>query len=107
MNLKKTRLILVLAVIILGIIGIEFLYTNSNSQYELQVEENQEGWEYTIYYDNKILIKQRNIPGISNRKTFKTKIEAEKIGYLVINRLEKRLSPKISKFDLDQNGITY
>lgn len=107
MNLKKALPILISAAIILGITGIEFLYTKSNSPYELKVEENLEGWEYTIYYNDEIILKQRNIPGISTRKLFKTKIEAEKIGYLVISRLENKISPAVSKIDLDENEITY
>lgn len=85
----------------------EFIATKSKSEYALHVEEYKDGWRYNIYSNNTLLIKQNYIPGIPSQKTFNSKRDAERIGYLVINRLEKNDSPSITRIDLDENQIDY
>ena len=58
------------------------------------------GWGYTISNENKILIKQSVIPVISDTKSFATKEDALKVGDLVMQKLNKNISPTVTKNDL-------
>ena len=107
MNYRTILYIGAFIVIIFGITALEFIATKSKSDYELLVDKYEDGWRYNIHYNDKLLIKQNYIPGIPNQKTFTSKREAERIGYLVINRLEMNDSPSITKADLDKNQIDY
>lgn len=58
------------------------------------------GWGYTIAYKEKVLIKQSIIPVISDSKSFETEIDAMKVADLVKQKLEKNLSPTVTKNEL-------
>jgi len=58
------------------------------------------GWGYTIGNSDKILIKQSIIPVISEVKSFSTEEDALKTGRLVVEKLNKDLSPTVTKNDL-------
>lgn len=58
------------------------------------------GWGYTIAYKNKILIKQSIIPVISENKSFSTEEDALKVANLVVDKLNEKISPTVTKNDL-------
>lgn len=58
------------------------------------------GWGYTIAYKEKVLIKQSIIPVISDSKSFETETDALKVADLVKHKLEKNLSPTVTKNEL-------
>lgn len=107
MNYRTIIQIAVLMATLLGITALELISTTSKSDYELFVEKDEDGWTYRIHYKSRVLINQNYIPGIPSQKAFTSKKDAEMIGNLVINRLEKNDSPRISKGDLDENQIDY
>ncbi len=107
MNHRALFWIIAVIILIFGMTSVEFLRTKPNNGYELQVEEIGTGWMYRIYEKGKLVIQQQTIPGVSERKPFATRKDAEKVGSLVIRRLEKNRSPRISKADLEQNEIAY
>lgn len=58
------------------------------------------GWGYSIAANDRILIKQSIIPVINETKSFSTEEDALKTGNLVIEKLNKDLSPTVTKNDL-------
>lgn len=107
MNHKIILCILSLVIVISTIALIEYSHVKSQEVYTLKVFENENGWGYQIYYKEQLVIKQNHIPGIVNKKSFKTKSDANKIGHLVISRLMQEQPPNISKEDLDESEVSY
>ena len=62
--------------------------------------KTQSGWGYTITYKERILIKQSIIPVISDSKSFETESDAMKVADLVKEKLNKNLSPTVTKNEL-------
>lgn len=58
------------------------------------------GWGYSITSKDRVLIKQSIIPVINDTKSFMTEEDALKVGNLVIDKLNKDLSPTVTKNDL-------
>jgi len=63
------------------------------------------GWGYTITVDNKIFIKQPEIPAIEGNKGFATEEDAAKVAELVIHKIAKNENPAVSKEELKKLGI--
>ena len=106
MNIKTIHWIFALVILVSAITSIEYLVYEPQKIYELKVLESGEGWGYEIYGKGNLIIKQDHIPGIADKKPFRAKHDAEKIGYLVIQRLKLGKSPGISKADLNEKEIT-
>ena len=70
------------------------------SAFKIESFKTTTGWGYTIASKNRILIKQSIIPVINETKSFRTEKDALKIGNLVIDKLNKGLSPTVTKNDL-------
>lgn len=51
------------------------------------------GWEYDIYVDHKIYIKQDRIPAIGGIQGFATKADAEKTAKAVVEKMKKGIFP--------------
>lgn len=63
------------------------------------------GWGYTITVNNKLFIKQTEIPAIEGNKGFATEEDAAKVAQLVINKIAKNESPAVKKEELQKLGI--
>lgn len=63
------------------------------------------GWGYTITVNNKLFIKQTEIPAIEGNKGFVTEEDAAKVAQLVINKIAKNESPAVKKKELQELGI--
>jgi hypothetical protein len=79
----------------------------NNSVYSLKlitVENNT--WCYDIYKNNKLLIHQTSIPGLSGKYGFKSKSDAEKVGRLVIEKLTKgEMPPTVTNDELNKLNV--
>ncbi|WP_164974317.1 DUF4907 domain-containing protein [Filimonas effusa] len=62
--------------------------------------KNGAGWEYDIYVDHKLYIKQDRIPAISGIHGFATKADAEKTAHLVIQKIKEGQIPALSEQEL-------
>lgn len=58
------------------------------------------GWGYSIAYKGKILIKQSIIPVIAENKSFSTEEDALKVADLVVQKLNQKISPTVTKNEL-------
>lgn len=113
----KTALnyLLIFEIIVLGVwIGNYFLEREVDpdpysKKYKVEVKEltDDHGWYYEIYRENRLLIKQKNIPGSSGIQYFKSKKDAKKIALLVVDKLENKIFPNITKAELDSCNIYF
>jgi len=61
---------------------------------------------YEIYQNNKLFIRQLNIPAVSGNHFFETKHEAQKVANLVVTKLKNGvIPPTISLVELDSLKI--
>ncbi|MFH6946976.1 DUF4907 domain-containing protein [Flavobacterium sp. FlaQc-51] len=58
------------------------------------------GWGYTVAFKNKTIIKQSIIPVINDTKSFSTESDALKVADLVVDKLNQKISPTVTKNDL-------
>ena len=63
------------------------------------------GWGYSITVDNKLFIKQDQIPAIQGNKSFASEEDAAKVAELVITKIAKNETPAVTKVELKQLGI--
>ncbi|WP_425235616.1 DUF4907 domain-containing protein [Ulvibacterium sp.] len=107
-----------IAFLIIGIVAllVGMLLDVSDSQtkyvetgYGLKLAKNptDKSWYYEIYANGKLKIRQEHVPGISKKVRFASKIQAERIGTIVLNRLNSGRFPVITEQDLEKNGISY
>ncbi|MEN1785587.1 MAG: DUF4907 domain-containing protein [Bacteroidota bacterium] len=107
MNYKTILWITAALILVLGIALNGILAHRSSEEYRLVSQKSESGWVYHIYRKNQLLIRQNTIPGIADNKAFETKEDAEKIGKIVIDRLQSKTTPSISKEDLKQHDISF
>ena len=73
---------------------------------QLTAIQTSNGWGYEVYVDNKLYIKQENIPGVSGFQYFKTKEDALKIGNLIVEKMKHgKKFPAVSLEELKTAGI--
>ena len=69
------------------------------------VYEINNGYGYSISYNDKLLIKQDLIPAIQNNQAFCNFDDAQKVADLVKEKLKRKENPKISLIELKQLNI--
>lgn len=69
------------------------------------VFKTENGYGYTISVHDKVVIKQLQIPALSQSLAFCTKNDAKKMSALVVKKLTKHQNPAISAKDLTENNI--
>lgn len=88
-------------IVIITITAVFFKSKNpAKSQFSLQIIQIDGGWRYEILADNKTYISQKYIPAIEGNQLFTDKEDAIKVGQLVLNKLQNKHSPTITKEDL-------
>lgn len=88
------------------LIFILFVSCNSNeSNFSIKVFEVENGWGYSIFEQEKLIIRQQYIPAINHQTHFKTKKDALTIGTIVIEKLKLHKAPSISSEEL-KNSIS-
>lgn len=63
------------------------------------------GWGYEIYVDNKLFIRQNNIPAVNGLQHFTSKEQALKAAGIAVAKMKAGRKPIISVDDLQQAGI--
>lgn len=77
-----------------------------NISYKL-VEKEDKSWGYQIYRDEKLILDQPHIPGISGKKGFINSTEAAVVAKKVISKMKKGIfPPTITEEDLQKMKIT-
>jgi hypothetical protein len=91
-KIQKNLLFLLLALLLIS--------CTEKSPFKIKSFKTTTGWGYSIASKDKVLIKQSIIPVINETKSFLTEEDALKTGNLVIEKLNKDLSPTVTKNDL-------
>ncbi len=113
---KALKYLLIFEIIVFGVlVGNYFLEKETefdyySKYYRVKVKElsdNDNGWYYEIYRGNNLLIKQKNIPGLSGNQYFKSNFQAKKIAVLVVNKLERNILPNVTREELDSCNIDF
>ncbi|QOG05005.1 DUF4907 domain-containing protein [Flavobacterium sp. MDT1-60] len=91
-KIQKNLFFLLLALVVTACTG--------KSTFKIGSFKTTTGWGYTIASRDRVLIKQSIIPVINQTKSFRTEKDALKVGNLVIEKLNKDLSPTVTKNDL-------
>lgn len=71
----------------------------------IKIFEAENGWGYSIFEQEKLVIRQQYIPVINNKTSFKTQKDALIVGTIVLEKLKHHKSPSISAEEL-KNSIS-
>lgn len=63
------------------------------------------GWGYSIIVDDKVFIKQANIPVVEGNQSFATEADALKVANEVISKIKLHKKPTLSRADLQKLGV--
>lgn len=86
---------------------LRIIYSLSDTTYHIIPSINNT-YGYEILIDNRVLIRQQNIPAMPGLKGFRRKEDAEKVARLVLKKLAKGIMPPtIEKQELDKLKIKY
>ncbi|APU67815.1 DUF4907 domain-containing protein [Christiangramia flava] len=76
-------------------------------EYTYQIDEYKSaGYGYSIFYNHRLLIKQKKIPVIQCNQKFHTKQDAGEVAELVIIKMKNGINPSISYEELVNLSIT-
>lgn len=106
MKVKNIIIILiVLSVLLIGFIVTRTTVTNETKPFKTLVYKLNDGYGYSISYNDILFIKQDYIPTIQNNQSFCTYHDAEAVANLVLEKLIKKENPSITNSELKQLGI--
>lgn len=98
MKIKNKFLVLLLLAV--------FLFnscSNKQSAYTIKSFETENGWGYSIFVNDKLLIRQQYIPSIQEQKPFNSEQDALKIGAFVIEKLKQHQIPSLTTSEIKNN----
>jgi len=79
---------------------------HSHLHYNLLTNAN--GYGYDIYANERLLVHQPSVPGISGTKGFGRKVDARKVAGLVIKKVSQGvMPPTVSQKELDSLKVKY
>ena len=71
-------------------------------------QNNEQDWGYRIMQDDQVFINQPHIPAIPGKYGFRNEEEAERIGLLVVHKLDAgAMPPSVTRDELDSLAIEY
>lgn len=102
--MNNTKFVIFITALIIGILttcSCEFKKQEiSTNIFSTEAYSINNGYGYVITYNNKVLIKQDNIPALPNNIHFQSTLDACMVAELVIQRLKTQQDPRIDKEDL-------
>jgi hypothetical protein len=79
-------------------------FANSKLSYKIIPAANQT-WSYDILADGKMMIHQPSVPGLPGKEGFKTKVAAQRVAELVIDKIKYgEMPPSITKEEMKKMG---
>jgi len=103
---KKVLLFILSAIILTVIILTLFVRSENrnvnNGAFQLKIGKDtvQSLWYYEIYQQDRLMIRQSYIPAVEGAMPFESGEQAEKIGQLVLDKLNNGTTPFLTKEDL-------
>ena len=81
------------------------LVSNQN-EYVVKAIKTETGWGYQVFKGAKLMINQPTIPAIQGNRSFKSKLEASRVGEFVLSKIKQnQFPPTISTEELKSLGI--
>jgi hypothetical protein len=102
--IKRKKVIGIILLITGSVTGI--IIYNSRQSYSAHVFISGNGWGYNIQKGRKTIIHQPYIPCLAGNICFEDKAAAQKTGNMVVEKLKKNKSPRISKAELEGVCVT-
>lgn len=101
------RKIFLAIVLLISVVVIKVVLSNNKTEtnYTIKVFQIEKGWGYSIFKDEKIIIRQDVVPSIQERKHFKNKEDALNCGKIMLKKLQQHKIPSITVKELKENNI--
>ena len=99
--MTKGRVLVLLSLILLLLLAVSGFVKKEQSTFVVSVFKSEGGWGYNIIKDEKIYIHQSYIPVIQQNIPFNSYLKAYKAGKMVIRKLEKKMSPALTKEEIE------
>ena len=99
----KKMVILIIAISIVSMLIIKYEKTSNETKTVVYQIDN--GFGYSIFYKQNILIKQDFIPAIQKQMAFCSKEDALLVAEIVKEKIKNNLSPSISLQDIRDHNI--
>ena len=80
-------------------------FINEEQTVYTHVFETESGFGYAIIDHGQILIRQEHIPAIAKEQGFCTATDAERVGDLVLQKINRKLNPAITRQELQELGV--
>lgn len=77
--------------------------TTKQPTYTVKTFETEQGWGYSIFENEKLIIRQQYLPSIQKQETFKNEGDALKIGTFVIKKLKQHKAPSLTIAEVKNN----
>lgn len=96
---------MIFKLIVVLLFAVFLFYSCSNKKERLTVKtfETDKGWGYSIFENEKLIIRQQYIPAIPTQKSFKSEQEAFKTGTVVIEKLKQHKAPTLTAAEVKKN----
>lgn len=104
MHFRTTILYTGIALCVVLITGVIWSIVEEQTTYT-HVFKTESGFGYAIIDHGQILIRQEYIPAIANHQSFCSETDAERVGELVLQKINRNLSPSITRQELQSLGI--
>ena len=103
--MKKVIIVSTLFLAILFSIIVVLQNKNEVNNYSIKTFEIENGWGYSIFKGEKIIIRQTIVPSITHKKHFKNKQDALKCGKIMLKKLQQHKIPSVTMKELLLNNI--
>lgn len=107
MNMTNWKMIKLKRVIIPLIGGLLLFSCQRDSKPKLEVFETEKGWGYLVKKNDHVFIYQDIIPAVPGNQSFSTKEDAEKIGQLVLKKINDGQHLSVTVNELDSLHVFY
>lgn len=103
-KMKKIIIIGLLFLVVLSLI--KFTLPSKNGiNYSIKTFKIKNGWGYSIFNGEKIIIRQDIVPSVSKKRHFKNEQDALKCGKIMLNKLQEHKIPSVTIKELQMNNI--
>jgi hypothetical protein len=87
--------------LLMSVIGTGIIVHKSRQRFFVTVFPSGNGWGYNVRNGRKTIIHQPYIPCLEGNSPFEDKNTAQRTGDLIVKKLKNKLSPRISKAEIE------
>ena len=102
---KRLKGLFLISSLLLILSAVGFYWYSTRERLRCEVVQLERGYGYIVFYGKDTLIYQPYIPAIGRKIAFNKKEDALKVANLVCRKLSQRISPSMSRREIDSLGI--